>query len=121
MQYGTIHAHRAADRSAWRHRLNYLPGAAIALLAVYGMASHHVLVVVLILIAGVTFGYRLQHAADWEKGGSSWGAPRVDGGSFSGDRGAAAAARSGRPTVLDGGTDRSTSEGPVQSGYATAG
>lgn len=117
MQYRTIQAYRAVDTGPWRHSVKHLPIVAMALLAAYGVASHHVLAVALVLIAGVTFGYRLQHAASSARRGLSRGAQHVDGGSFSG---AAAAVGNSRPTVLDGGTERSTTEEPMRSGRVEA-
>ena len=136
MQYQTIHAGRAVENTAWSRRLKYLPMVAMALLAAYGVVSHHVLAVALVLVAGVTFGYRLQHAAGAARRAStsdacakkhaaaarrriSPGAPHVDGGSFSGNVGVAA--NSGRPTVLDGGTDRMPAHDGVPTGRAKAG
>ena len=119
MQYQTIHAGRAVENTAWSRRLKYLPMVAMALLAAYGVVSHHVLAVALVLVAGVTFGYRLQHAAGAARRGTSPGAPHVDGGSFSGNVGVAA--NSGRPTVLDGGTDRMPAHDGVPTGRAKAG
>lgn len=121
MQYQTIHAGRVVEKTPWSRRLKHLPTLFVALLVIYGVASHHVLAVALVLVAGVTFGYRVQHTAGWARRGTSPGAQHVDGGSFSGNPDAEPAVNNGHPTVLDGGTHRSTWGSRVQTGHEKVG
>jgi len=121
MHYQTIHAGRVVDKPHWSRRLKHLPTVVVALLVAYGVASHHVLAVALVLLAGVTFGYRLQQTAGRARRGAAPGAQHIDGGSFSGNPDAGSAAHNGRPTVLDGGTERSSRSRSVQTGHAEVG
>jgi len=107
MQYPTIHAPRTIDTPPAPRRLAYLAAAVVAATALYGLGTHHVLLVAAGLVAVLLFQHRLRLLADPPAHGPVVGQPHTDGGSFRAP--ARRITPSTHPSVIDGGTSRRTS------------
>jgi hypothetical protein len=87
----------------WR-KLRFVPAILLAVLAAYGLGTHHVLMVALGLLAVLTFQFKAQQAQNPPGANLAAGAVHADGGSFPGKTPESQTRESHRPSVLDGGS-----------------
>lgn len=114
MQYGSVDLIGSAERHGWPRGLRHLPAALTAFLAVYGLGTHHVVLVIAGLAAALAFQHRL---ADARKAQASrpLEARHADGGSFPG-RTPTGTPTPSSPRLIDGGIERADGRTPWPAG-----
>lgn len=104
MQYNPAHSYHNVENRPLPNWVKYLSASAVAMLAVYGLSTHHVLLVAVGLIAVLAFQNRVEGLNKTPSAKSSSARIRIDGGSFPGTDSAAPPRNAGKPKVLDGGS-----------------
>lgn len=103
MYYSDTQKSQNTANSMWR-KLRFLPTVFLAVLAAYGLGTHHVLLVALGLLAVLTFQFKVQQAQNPPSATLVGGPVHADGGSFPGKAPESQVGSGHRPSVLDGGS-----------------